>query len=141
MLYKKEVNNLIPVIPGYISAFENDIGYIFEHQDISGKQDNLTVEELSTLNSGVTNSKVNSWINQINLANNKQDTLSNLQMDALNSGITPNLVAYFDNIGTLINTKANSSTTLSGYGITDAYTENEIIDAILTLKNKLDDAN
>ena len=32
-----------------ISAFENDVGYIYQHQDISGKQDKLTQEELTTL--------------------------------------------------------------------------------------------
>ena len=31
----------IPTIPTNISAFVNDVGYLTEHQDISGKQDVL----------------------------------------------------------------------------------------------------
>ena len=34
----------IPDIPTDLSAFNNDVGYLTEHQDISGKQDILTVD-------------------------------------------------------------------------------------------------
>ena len=130
----------MPVIPGYISAFENDIGYIYQHQDISGKQDKLTQDELNTLNSGVTYSKVRSWDNQVSLADNKQDALTAEQLAALDSGITPALVAYYDSINDLINTKANKSTTLRGYNINDAYTTNELETCLKSLTTQLNNA-
>lgn len=137
---KKEVDRLMPVIPGYISAFENDIGYIYQHQDISGKQDKLTQDELNTLNSGVTYSKVRSWDNQVSLADNKQDALTAEQLAALDSGITPALVAYYDSINDLINTKANKSITLRGYNINDAYTTNELETCLKSLTTQLNNA-
>ena len=38
----------IPTIPTNISAFENDVGYLTEHQDISGKVDKINGKGLST---------------------------------------------------------------------------------------------
>ena len=138
---KREVDKLMPVIPGYISAFENDVGYIHQHQDISGKQDKLTQEELTTLDSGVNYSKVRSWDNQVNLADNKQDALTGEQLAALNSGITPDLVGYYDSLNNLINAKANKASTLRGYNISDSYTTNELETSLNNLKSQLDDAS
>lgn len=135
---KKEVDRLMPVIPGYISAFENDKGYIYEHQDISGKQDKLTDEEIATLSSGVTYNKVRSWDNQVVLTNQKQDQLTEDQLAALDSGITTELVAQFDEMNNKINNKANKSTTLRGYGIRDAYTTDELETCLRNLANQLD---
>jgi hypothetical protein len=43
----------IPVVPTKVSAFENDIGYLTEHQDISGKQDKLIPGENITIEGDV----------------------------------------------------------------------------------------
>lgn len=43
----------IPVIPTKVSAFENDAGYLTEHQDLSGKQDKLTAGENITIEENV----------------------------------------------------------------------------------------
>lgn len=40
----------IPTIPTNVSAFTNDVGYLTEHQDISGKQD--VISDLETIRSG-----------------------------------------------------------------------------------------
>lgn len=40
----------IPIIPTNISAFNNDAGYLTQHQDISGKQDIIT--DLATIRRG-----------------------------------------------------------------------------------------
>lgn len=40
----------IPTIPTNISAFNNDVGYLTQHQDISGKQDKI--DDLSTIRNG-----------------------------------------------------------------------------------------
>jgi hypothetical protein len=138
---KKEVDRLMPVIPGYISYFENDLGYIYQHQDISGKQDKLTQEELTALNSGVTYNQVRSWENQGYLLFQKQDTLTTEQLEALGSGITVELVARFDAMVNLINRKANKSTTLKGYGIKDAYTTNELETCLKNLTKQLNNAS
>lgn len=53
---KKEFDSLIPVVPKYISAFENDAGYFNTHQDLSGKQDKLNATQMAALNSGITSS-------------------------------------------------------------------------------------
>lgn len=41
-------NTEIPTVPEKVSAFENDAGYLTEHQDISGKVDKVDGKELST---------------------------------------------------------------------------------------------
>jgi hypothetical protein len=42
----------IPTVPTDISAFNNDAGYLTEHQDISGKQDKI--DDLDAIRSGAT---------------------------------------------------------------------------------------
>ena len=138
---KDEVNALLPVIPKQVSAFINDVGYLTKHQDISGKQDKLTQEELTTLDSGVNYSKVRSWDNYVNLADNKQDALTEEQLAALNSGVTSDLVGYYDSLNNLINIKANKASTLRGYNISDAYTTNELETSLNDLRSQLDNAS
>lgn len=59
----------------------------------------------------------------------KQDQLTEAQLAAVNSGITEALVTKFNGYDTA---KANKATTLSGYGITDAYTKTEADGKFLT---------
>lgn len=40
----------IPTVPTNVSAFENDAGYLTQHQDLSGKQDKIT--DLATIRAG-----------------------------------------------------------------------------------------
>lgn len=56
----------------------------------------------------------------------KQNTLTTEQLAAANSGITTAKVAAYDGYSAKIALKADKSTTLSGYGITDAYTKSEV---------------
>lgn len=56
----------------------------------------------------------------------KQNTLTTEQLAAANSGITAEKVATYDGHSAKIALKADKSTTLSGYGITDAYTKSEV---------------
>ena len=41
-------DTVIPTVPEKVSAFENDAGYLTEHQDISGKVDKVAGKGLST---------------------------------------------------------------------------------------------
>jgi len=56
----------------------------------------------------------------------KQDNLTTAQLAAVNSGITAAKVTTYDGYATTIASKADAATTLSGYGITDAYTKTEV---------------
>ena len=49
---KQEVNDLIPTIPTNVSAFTNDVGYLTQHQDISGKLDTSKVKTTNSTTSG-----------------------------------------------------------------------------------------
>lgn len=42
VIAKKADKTEIPTVPTDVSAFNNDVGYLTRHQDISGKQDRLT---------------------------------------------------------------------------------------------------
>ena len=65
-----------------------------------------------------------------NSVSGKQDTLTTAQMNAVNSGITSTKVSKYDGYESTINGKATKETTLSGYGITNAYTKTETDKAI-----------
>lgn len=64
------------------------------------------------------------------LLNGKQNTLSTAQVNAVNSGITSGKVSTYDGYASTISGKADKATTLSGYGITNAYTKTETDTAI-----------
>lgn len=49
---KTEVDNLIPTVPTNISAFTNDVGYLTQHQDISGKLDTSKVKNTNSTTAG-----------------------------------------------------------------------------------------
>lgn len=66
------------------------------------------------------------------LLNGKQNTLSTAQINAVNSGITSGKVSTYDGYANTISGKADKATTLSGYGITNAYTKTETDTAIST---------
>ena len=76
----------IPVVPTAVSAFTNDVGYLTEHQDISGKQD--VISDLDTIRSGaqagftaLQPSALNNYYNKDQVdtkLSSKQDTISNL---------------------------------------------------------------
>lgn len=68
----------------------------------------------------------------------KQNTLTEGQLNAVNSGITAEKVAQYDGYAA---SKADKSTTIAGYGITDAYTKTEVdskLDATLHYKGSVD---
>ena len=66
------------------------------------------------------------------LLSGKQNSLSNAQLNAVNSGITSGKVSTYDGYASTIANKADKATTLSGYGITNAYTKTETDTAIST---------
>lgn len=71
-----------------------DLGTVITaHQDISGKQDKLTTDQLSAVNSGITEAKVSTYDGY---ATSKQDKLSTTQLGAVNSGITAAKVGTYD---------------------------------------------
>lgn len=137
---KDEVNALLPVFPTVVSAFINDVGYFTEHQDISGKQDKLTLAQLAAANSGITAEQVELFGSYSSIISGKQDKLNNAQISAANSGINASKVYAYGTYESSIVNKANKATTLAGYGITDTYTKDDIEDMFNTLKNVIDEA-
>jgi hypothetical protein len=51
---------IIPVVPNNVSAFNNDAGYLTQHQDISGKEDRTSIAATSTA-SGVLNTEAGKY--------------------------------------------------------------------------------
>lgn len=137
---KDEVDALIPVFPTVVSAFINDVGYLTEHQDISGKQDRLTSAQMMAADSGITVDKVNLYDTYGPIIVQKQNTLTSAQMSAANSGITAEKVYEYNSFEANINNKADKATTLSGYGITDTYTKDDVENMFETLKSIIDEA-
>lgn len=76
-----------------------DLGTVIT--DISGKQDNLTADQLKAVNSGITSDKVATYDGY---ATNKQDKLSTAQLSAVNSGITSGKVSTYDGYADKITT-------------------------------------
>jgi hypothetical protein len=68
-----------------------DLGTVIT--DISGKQDNLTADQLKAVNSGITSDKVATYDGY---AEGKQNKLTTIQMNAVNSGITEEKVTTYD---------------------------------------------
>lgn len=68
-----------------------DLGTVIT--DISGKQDNLTADQIEAVNSGITSDKVATYDGY---ATSKQATLTTTQMDVVNSGITAAKVTTYD---------------------------------------------
>ena len=74
-----------------------DLGTVITaHQDISGKQDKLTADQLSAVNSGITADKVSTYDGYATTIAGKQDKLSTAQLNAVNSGITAAKVGTYD---------------------------------------------
>lgn len=131
----KEASDTIATYGDIVS--HNADEFLTEHQDISGKQDVIDANhKLSAdlLSEGTTNKLVSA--NEKATWSGKQDALTQTQLDnitAAGTALQPN-----DNISELnndagyltahqdISGKADKATTLSGYGITDAYTKTEI---------------
>lgn len=137
---KDEVDALIPVFPTVVSDFINDVGYLTTHQDISGKQDKLTQMQMLAANSEITSEKVAKYDSYGPILVQKQDSLTNTQLSAANSGITAEKVYMYNMYETNINNKADKANTLSGYGITDTYTKNDVENMFETLKSIVDGA-
>ena len=79
-----------------------DLGTVITaHQDISGKQDKLTTDQLNAVNSGITAAKVSTYDGY---ATGKQDKLSTAQLNAVNSGITSGKVTTYDGYASKIST-------------------------------------
>lgn len=137
---KDEVDALIPIFPTVVSAFINDVGYFTEHQDISGKQDKLTTNQMLAADSGITAEKVETYDAYGSIIVQKQNTLTNNQLAAANSGITASKVYTYNTFEANINNKADKANTLAGYGITDTYTKTEVENMFETLKSIIDNA-
>lgn len=74
-----------------------DLGTVITaHQDITGKQDKLTAEQLNAVNSGITAAKVSTYDGYATTIAGKQDKLSTAQLNAVNSGITSGKVTTYD---------------------------------------------
>ena len=93
-------------IPTDVSAFNNDAGYLTEHQDISGKAD---IEDIPTKTSDLAN-----------------DSGFLTQHQDLSSYALKSTVYTKTQIDTALSEKSDKATTLSGYGIADAYTKTEV---------------
>lgn len=93
-------------IPTDVSVFNNDAGYLTEHQDISGKAD---IEDIPTKTSDLTN-----------------DSGFLTQHQDLSSYALKSTVYTKTQIDTALSEKSDKATTLSGYGIADAYTKTEV---------------
>lgn len=79
-----------------------DLGTVITaHQDITGKQDKLTTDQLNAVNSGITAAKVSTYDGY---ATSKQDKLSTAQQNAVNSGITSGKVTTYDGYASKIST-------------------------------------
>lgn len=137
---KDEVDALLPVFPTVVSAFINDVGYLTEHQDISGKQDKLTTSQERAADSGITADKVLIYDTYGPLISQKQNTLTEDEMKAADSGITADKVYIYSTYENSILSKADKGTTLSDYGITDTYTKEQVEDMFNTLKNIVESA-
>ena len=131
----------IPTVPTVVSAFENDVPYLTEHQSLAdyaktadvndALADKADASDLSDLADVVaTKANADAVAEQLNTKadadavasalNNKQDALDANQLAAVNSGVTAAIVNQVsDNetaIGLLASTKANA---------TDVYTKTE----------------
>lgn len=74
-----------------------DLGTVITaHQDISGKQDKLTADQLNAVNSGITEAKVSTYDGYATTIAGKQDKLTTAQQNAVNSGITSGKVTTYD---------------------------------------------
>lgn len=74
-----------------------DLGTVITaHQDISGKQDKLTTDQLNAVNSGITEAKVSTYDGYATTIAGKQDKLTTAQQNAVNSGITAAKVGTYD---------------------------------------------
>lgn len=135
-------------VPTNLSEFTDDLGsnpththsqYLTEHQDISGKQDKIDdthklssdlVDDTNKTHKFVSASEKSTW-------NAKQDAISDLADIRSGAEAGSTALQSGDNVSELTNDagylvasdisgKADKATTLSGYGITDAYTKTEI---------------
>lgn len=111
----------IPIVPTDLSAFNNDVGYLTQHQDISGKQDLIT--DIDAIRSGAA----------------KGETAIQEESDPIYIADKPNIALKSD-IPDLTG-KADKATTLAGYGITDAYTKTEVdakVSSVYKFKGNVD---
>ena len=75
---KTEVDALIPVFPTVVSAFINDVGYLTQHQDISGKQDKLNNAQMRAATSGITTDKIELYDTYSAIIDRKADKADSL---------------------------------------------------------------
>ena len=125
-------------IPADVSAFNNDAGYLTEHQDVSGKAD---IEDIPTKTSDLTNdsgfltqhqdlsdyalkSEIPVVPTNVSAFNNDAGYLT--QHQDLSSYALKSTVYTKTQIDTALSEKSDKATTLSGYGIADAYTKTEV---------------
>ena len=130
-----------PTIPSKTSDLTNDSGFLTAHQDISGKantEDLATVafsgdyndlDNLPTIPSAQVNSDWNATSGKAQILNKPSIPSKPSDIGAASSSHThtsANITDLSSTISSAISGKADSATSLSGYGITDAYTKTEI---------------
>ena len=76
--------------------------------------------------------------NSANIAANKAAIDEINDGAVMKSGITAEKVAKYDGYEAKINAKADKATTLSGYGITDAYTKTNVDEKVANLNDRID---
>lgn len=150
-----EVGDLILVINDYASDTASDNDFIVLQANIDGavtsSADTTTVGEIVVFDSvtgkvikgsSVSIDSLNSAIEKSHEHSNKTqlDTYDKTQSELLDSAKTEakGLVDTLESsINTLLESKADKGTTLSDYGITDAYTKTEIDTSISTITDNL----
>ena len=98
-----------PSIPSKTSDLTNDSGFLTQHQDISGKANSADLATVATSGS------YNDLSNKPSIP-----TITDTYNATSGDGMSGKAVA------SAISNKQDKATTIAGYGITDAYTKNEI---------------
>ena len=99
--------------------------------------DPTIIPDLDYLAQGGTFSDDKYQVLALKLLRRKQDLLTEDQLISLDSGVLSSDVIYWESLSDIIATKATRSSTLAGYGITDAYTTAELESEINRLTDML----
>ncbi|MBQ7974134.1 MAG: hypothetical protein IJ300_00385, partial [Clostridia bacterium] len=106
-------------IPYKVSQLENDSGYLTEHQDISGKADKADTYTKNEVDNLITPLQSFAEDAQTQLDATWSEKADKIEVNLRFDDVTVD-------ISDLHNSKADKATTLAGYGITDAYTKEEV---------------
>jgi len=89
-----------------------------EHQDISGKQDNLSTDQLSAVNSGITSTKVSTYDGYATTIAGKQATISDLATIRSNASTGAGLKTKVDGIAAGAQVNVIESVKVNGTALT-----------------------